>query len=284
MKMKKMLVSLATVSLLVAGAGTAFAEEECDCPTGMECAIEVIDLCPALGIVCLDEDEGDCVTDEHCGEPYESQICVPVQCESNSDCSGDTVCMQHTYGSCGGSDCAPGDECDEEPECEEFSQAYCVPPYVAPCQVDADCGAGFYCEEAQEDCPVSSDGDEVGCGSGVAAEGEGQKICVLIAVACEEDTDCEGELICLRSAGGFNGCPDVLRADGDDGIEDPNDSGCEVEEEEVAGYCAPAGYEDYFGGVKRSSRGCSASGGQVPPAGLIGLVAVVWGLVRRRKA
>ena len=56
--------------------------------------------------------------------------------------------------------CAEGTDCDveaTEPECETFTESYCVPDWVGPCEADADCGEGFKCVAAEQ-CECSAGG------------------------------------------------------------------------------------------------------------------------------
>ncbi|MFT6397877.1 MAG: MYXO-CTERM domain-containing protein [Bradymonadia bacterium] len=250
-----------TFALLAAGyASTAYADEcatDDDCPTGFACEFWHSDC--ADGPPCLPGEE--CSESEPCvGEEYSSCVPAPTACETNDDCSDEWECVTFTYEDCwgedtpqpapapdepgsGGSDDEPdGDEEDdrEDPgesfECETVSEAYCAPPYVAPCEVDSDCGDGFGCIEIEQcSCggsdgsgssgssggssdpsPVppeeggddsggdsGSDDDEPSDGDGMPVEepdcectGAGEFYCEPMDIDCEADSDCPDEWTC----------------------------------------------------------------------------------------
>ncbi|HMI89986.1 MAG TPA: hypothetical protein VK509_01425, partial [Polyangiales bacterium] len=146
----------------------------------------------------------------------------------DSDCPADMVCYAqpgffcdaHASAGAGGSDggCGDGEMCAPTvTEChEEPGDPVCVPRHVPPCSADADCGAGFTCEEA---IATSCSGMTAGAGGGSAGAGAGASggedatapsctefptgdfRCELQELACESDDDCPGALRCLESWG-----------------------------------------------------------------------------------
>jgi uncharacterized protein (TIGR03382 family) len=79
-------------------------------------------------------------------------------------------------------------------------EAYCVPPYLAPCEEDRDCGSGFTCDQP-EICEVS-----VSVAGGTETETEpvcesfGEKECRLVEAACTTDDDCIDGFACHSEA------------------------------------------------------------------------------------
>ncbi len=251
-------VKVLTFALLAASfAGTAYADEcatDEDCPAGFACEAWVED--------CADAPP--CTPGEECPEPepcvdeeYAECVPAPTACESNADCSDDWECVTFTYEDCWGSDApepmpAPdepgsggsdddpdgeghGDDGDweDEPdhgdwECESVTEAYCAPPYVAPCEIDSDCGEGFGCVEIEEcACGGSSDssggegahprppredsgGEDSGDSDGepdgdddipgeepdCECTGSGEFYCEPLEIDCEADSDCPDEWTC----------------------------------------------------------------------------------------
>jgi len=231
--------------------------EECsadsDCPESFVCVTEEYGACPP----CIPgEDCGTCSSDSYsyCSPP------PPEQCNSDADCTGGFVCVSYTYEACSGWDltCAvspDGDESCDVPdpgefECESHSEAYCVPPYFAPCQVDADCGGGFTCETV-EICECSGSGsiepfpgddgdgapspEPIDC---VCAPSD-TKYCELIYTTCDSNSDCASGLTCVQDA--YIDYPtqseDPTEPDGRSGDEPVASPSPTIES-----YCAPQGY------------------------------------------
>lgn len=166
---------------------TAHAEcsDDSDCDDGFVCEV--------VGAVeCTDELPPPCPPGEDCPDPCEREevtACVPdlVECATDADCAEGLTCVSFTYDDCDdiaigtdepgdreepgdGSDPqqdGPGDTPDvpEEGGCEEVTEAFCAPAWVGACEVDADCGDGFACVEA-EVCECSGSGSSGGGSAG----------------------------------------------------------------------------------------------------------------------
>ena len=300
--MRYLQISLLSFFFLVALSATAFAEDDpldndtdCDCAEGYECEVEVMEVCTADAMPACPPDDQDCVTEEPQVDCYEEAYtrCVAPPCDSDADCGGDSVCVEYVYEFCEGSagcgsagaptigiacpdneeDCEmpepeEPEECEEEEgTCQIHSERYCVPPYQAPCDADADCGPGFECVAATgPGCAVSSDDredPEFSCEEDEPTEGPGR--CLLIEQSCETDSDCgfdfechiyDAPTVCTDGDDGGDMMPPVIEdnagegSDGDPG--DGDDGGSEPEPEPepstcdgpvtTEGYCAPPGY------------------------------------------
>jgi len=240
----------------------------------------------------------------------------------------DEICVSYTYeicsgsGSTGGAVCDPDDEtCESMPvedvpdtgSCTTESESLCVPPYVAPCQIDADCGAGFTCTDVEIcECttePVPRDGStDEEPGSNCSCSPTGQNYCELNDTACTTDADCLDGLVCIDFGAGVPSVP--CRED------ENGDVICnEMEPVEPESYCAPVGYDDWggvaggpaldrvaeatgaeednlsadriawgdegsAGGSKADAGGCSAAGADISVLGLLMLAGM---LLRRRR-
>lgn len=163
-----------------------------------------------------------CPDPEPCTETQEFG-CMPAHCRADADCASGMVCHEWTE-SCPTSDCAcaPGQKCAcaESTPCEPEKVSMCTPRYLLPCDVAADCGPGFSCEEA-ESCGCSgSGGSEVppSPGSGAAplppseggapsdaaapvppdcsCEPSGVKQCLPQEIACDGDAACPAGWTC----------------------------------------------------------------------------------------
>lgn len=293
MMMKHTLNTLTLMAALLAFS-TAEARtqaQECtsdaDCPESYTCISEDFDACPPCesGMQC-----------EPCGSTSYSYCSPPPpeECESDADCEGDNVCVSYTYESCMGGDvvCAADPDgntnCDDEPEvevnCESHSEAYCVPPYYAPCQVDADCGGGFACKDI-EICSCSSDpSPEPDPGTGSGSDGApdegscecgptGDKYCELIPVECETDADCGSGQTCQDLYGGETE-PAPLPVDDPGTMDgDTGDTGSgEIMPYPEESYCIPDGY---WGTPVYS--GDDSAGEQAPVGNASGAERVGWG-------
>lgn len=252
-------------------------DDECssdaDCPDDYICESVEWGACPA------------CEPGQECGpcETGTASFCTPPppkQCASDASCDGSDVCVTYTFETCSGeltrplcdpddATCVDDDGSDDpapEPECETSTESYCVPPYLAPCSADADCGAGFTCEAAEvcscsgggstEPLPPGEDGDtepdrpiEEDC----SCEPSDHTYCQLIEVVCDTDADCAGDLVCQDIYDG-GPAPAIDCAEPDDGTDclmpDPG---------EAVSYCAPTDY-GYYGGGSYSESVARATG------------------------
>lgn len=249
--------------------GFADCETDADCGEGFICIVESGESCATPA--CPPGEE--CDTSIDC-EPYEYSYCAfDIQpCTSDADCGDGLICYSYSYESCTGEDvaCSPDGECPEpEPaECETVEEAFCVPPYVAPCAVDADCGEGFTCVEAEmcscggssgggsggSDTPPvpeddgGSDPSEPDAGSGdrevpgdfeddCTCEPSGEFYCEPQQIECTSNADCPESWECVDWGDATTPCY-YDEETGETVCEEPTDS---------ADYCMPPGY-GYWGG------------------------------------
>lgn len=246
-------------------------EEDSDCPAGMVCdAIAMSSSASDMPeCICDNGREGcDCATEGSSSGSGSEVImgCVQKACESDADCGGELVCITETWEICapqlsGAAPCDTDDpECGaedegfapEEPECETQSESYCAPKYMAPCELDTDCGEGFTCIEEElcacdsndvEDVALEPDfrGEEEGApkeepeemnreeeDSDCSCEFTGEMICELDELPCSSDADCTIDgWVCEQSK-----APNTCAVD--------EASGEEVcEEESSVGQCFP---------------------------------------------
>jgi hypothetical protein len=160
------------------------AAEACDdqggCPRGFVC--EAHEETGCANIPCTSTD-GVCPKTDTCQTTTVSE-CVPATCTSDADCAADMVCFVESYQECSagadGRACVGDEECKSipsEPVCEQKTRSSCVPRYVPPCTVDADCGPGFSCTEIiEQSCSGSGTAPAAGVDAGAAgADGTGDK-------------------------------------------------------------------------------------------------------------
>ncbi len=225
--MKNLAFIVFTAALCWMLPAAAFASGECttdaDCGDGFTCESYEE---PCAVTPCADGDEN-CTETCESEEVYECQPAPPESCTSAADCTSDEVCLTYTWEVCDGSapqvDCAEGQDCDAgtgadaEVSCTTESEGYCVPPYLAPCDKDSDCGTGFSCVEAESCACSGSDGwngegtdpdGSVDAGSDDGSDdagsyeedctcsGTGEFYCELDETECTDASDCEGDLIC----------------------------------------------------------------------------------------
>lgn len=199
------------------------------------------------------ESDADCGADEHCVTVADESYCTPEwfgPCESADECGEGLACLEISGGSCSAPGCDPDDgECEPtEPVCEEWSYgSFCLPPYIGPCEADADCGEGFECvQSGYLDCAVSSDG-EVTCEDEGEADTSEPGFCSLLPQPCESDEQCADGWSCSEAGGG--GAPEPTEPcqvdpNGDGECINDDDS----EDEPASSSCVPPYYEDIHGG------------------------------------
>lgn len=258
---------------------TGIPEEGCttnaDCGEGFECIVESGEACSSAPCA-----PGEACDEEPVCEPYEYSYCAYdlQECATDTDCTDGFVCYSYSYESCVGNDlpCASEGECPEpEPAvCETIEEAYCVPPYVAPCEVDADCGDGFACVEAQScgcggsggtDAPPVPGEDGGSSGSSDGSEGEpgdagtpdepgdrdvpeddcgcepaGEFYCEPQVVECATDSDCPAEWTCSEM--GVAPAPCYYDEDTDETV-------CDEPTDEGTLYCMPPDWGFWGGGA-----------------------------------
>ena len=269
---RRLITTTLTAALPVLGAGVTWAvpaappsEGECaedsQCPAGYTCEVTGGSscACPA-GEAC------------DCGAPVEYRSCVPGPCASDADCGDGMVCATYEV-PCAGVDvpCSSDGNCGEPPpSCESETKSICAPRWVLPCQVDADCGSGFTCEET-EICTCSGGGgtptepDSPGGGdSGSGSSGEapdamppaddctcepsGTKYCHAVEVTCSDASACPSGWTCET----YTSAIDCAAPDPADGSEPPP---CDVPADPPAssGICLPPYGGTFDSGVPRDA-------------------------------
>ena len=125
---------------------TTLHAQECaadaDCPDGYACT-SFAEGCPA----CDPASGAECPPCDSTGTVTYCEIVVEA-CTADADCADGLVCVHFTGEACaGGTVCPDGDpNCVSEPgACETVDETQCAPPWIASCEVDADCGPGFLC-------------------------------------------------------------------------------------------------------------------------------------------
>lgn len=242
--------TLALAGLLLTLARPAAAqscETDSDCGAGYVCHTETYQSCSVQA----------CMRGQFCPPPvcetYESKYCISAPCSTDADCPSTMVCNTPMYEECSGggmtAPCAKGDGgCDSSTaidagtyECHQVAgDPTCTPRYQLPCQVAADCGAGFACEEQRytvcsasgmagspsKDLPdamtaTGSAGDgtaggEVAIDAGVAEDGgysyecheesSGSFYCRLLELPCGSNADCAAGLECQPNPYNYSYC------------------------------------------------------------------------------
>ena len=194
------------------------------CAHGFTCQVTP-GACPA--IACLDgADCPPCIAQD-------SYVCVPSACATDADCGADMVCASHETTQCPVSPptCAPNQNCSPPAKtdpagvpinCTTTTYHQCTPRWQLPCQVAAECGAGFTCDE-QQSCGCSGGGT---VGSGTTPSGAstpaagtetapdctctGTSACTVIPTVCNTDAECLLGWTCqvAPSSGGCAASPD----------------------------------------------------------------------------
>lgn len=135
-----------------------------------------------------------------------------LNCKTAADCGGaPATCELTTHQTCAGKDpaCPAGSSCGDKPTmpdqpgCAPYVEGICRRPDELPCQVDADCGAGFRCAE-QISMACSGGGSSGGPGVAPTFHEEchvsrGTFRCELNDTACSVDRACGAGLTCQES-------------------------------------------------------------------------------------
>jgi len=225
-----------------------------DCPDGQVC--ELADTPCACPVPADGQEPEPCVC-----EPVAVCVAPPAPpCDSDSDCTGEDVCVTYTFGTCSGStgaaprcddpddpNCQSSDPIDPIPEeCVEESENLCVPKFAAPCSDASDCGAGFTCETPEictctagqpvcdtndPNCSDLPGDDDCSC-----EPSSGDAYCQIIPTECTSDMDCETGFTCLSEP-----TPDPINT------EAPCEQGtnCNGKIAAPIAYCIPDGYREW---------------------------------------
>lgn len=256
---------------------------DADCSAGMVCSERVYTACGGSAGA---GGEGGRVEDVDCHDVIE-RFCAPMPCDVAARCPGGTSCVSFTSVSCvesgypdTGVDAAGG---KLEPECTEITESWCVPSYLAPCVVDADCGPGFTCV-GEEICGTPDTG-----AGGEDCESSEAKHCELVITPCSVSSDCGAGLECQafedwicegsvdpddpppatgggsasdsagsdEGVGGMGGSAEGDRGGGMGGATGAED--CQVESTSL---CAPPGFIDWMGAYADSGDSAGGLGGE----------------------
>ena len=240
-------------------------ETDADCPSGFSCQEAGATDCAVL-----------CPPGETCPEPdCDSEVisaCLPAECVTDADCPPELTCMTVGYSTCTNTaetpPCPPGETCTDGgveggsggdgETCTDETVSFCVPPYVAPCTTDTDCGPGFTCIPATScvcsgsgsvtPLPDDPDGTETHPDEGDEPDGTGgspdddcqceetgEMMCQAEVIACASDAECPTDWTCDSITAG------VCTYDVETGVE-------ECQYEETASVCLPPYYDDWRGG------------------------------------
>jgi MYXO-CTERM domain-containing protein len=260
---------LAALICALLDAAPAAAQQACGsvtCGKGTRCETSSVDcVCPPGGESC----------DECDVEPV--SFCTAAPCETNADCASYMVCAASSRRVCpdvAAPSCEPGesdDDCSARAEawqaeqCDSVEQLFCMPRWERPCSSDADCGAGFRCEDSGA-CTllVESCADTGDCPDAWTCQSVNSGPCVPPAGGSEDECiQTEQELRCIPPGGSVGVEEDAADRPGS-GMSSVSDV-----PEAAGGATAPAALDG-------SSAGCSATGAQAPGSaawlgGLLGL-------------
>ena len=309
MKAKTLKTLLLTGACLMFAAPAMAQESECttsaDCENGFTCE-ELYTRGGACPDVFCEEGDTECMESAECDTSSEVVMgCMPPPPESCDPAAGASacsdsalVCVTYTYESCssGGSTGSPepgappergededGEMGDEEPvgepSCMTEQESYCVPPYFAACEVDADCGGGFTCEQELECAPcavepsvctedqdgnvVCEEPEHMECDT--SCQPSGRTYCELQEVSCSADADCAQGMVCETFDSPSDSVCTISSEDEDPVCEEPEPS-------EPVSYCLPADWErwgghrgggsdvDYDAPLANAGGGCGAAG------------------------
>ena len=206
------ILALGMFGLCALGARQASAETTCskdsDCVKGWTCEVTGGSGC---GYACAPGQDCpppvDCVTTE-------IKSCRPGPCKADSDCESGMVCYTQSETSCPPTACDSKGPCPQV-ECTVETKSACVPRYLLPCKTAADCGAGFSCVAAQEDCSCSGSAPSSDSGAGNAAGAlpvpepgpdctcapSTTSVCLALPVDCTTAADCAAGWSCDEVGG-----------------------------------------------------------------------------------
>lgn len=144
------------------------------CGTGPACGVGFE--CTVVGASGSCPSTPPCAAGQSCPEPEpctttEEMGCTPAHCTVDAECASGMVCHTWTE-ACPVTDCAcapdvPSCGCGTT-VCDPKTVSMCTPRYLLPCQVAADCGEGFTCEEQMTGCASAGTN-----GSGPTPSGSG---------------------------------------------------------------------------------------------------------------
>jgi MYXO-CTERM domain-containing protein len=271
----------ATAAVLAAGTAHADCLSDADCPQGLVCQEMGTAGCPP------------CAIGEPCDDPCTPETiseCAPGPCTTDADCGAGLRCLSLTYEQCvAQADCAPDVPCPEpaDPVCETTTVSVCAPPYLLPCQSDADCGAGFTCVVSETCACAGSDGTTTPTDDPVppdcTCEPTGEMACQPVEITCTDDSVCPTGWAC---ATGGDDVPCTYDPQTGQTI-------CEEDPTPSAGQCQPP-YWGWAGDAREEGltaaqaaddldgRGCQAAPGAAG-GGLLGLLLLGALAVRRRR-
>lgn len=273
----------------------AIAHAECatdaDCGTGMICQAYDSQLCTAYA----------CVAGQPCPPPTCETVtyheCAPKPCTTDSECGDGMVCLTQTSTSCPPQpayDCIDPNNCPtiEPVACVLTTTSTCAPKYMAPCTVDADCGAGFNCVPEQSctcsggtatRAPSSADGGVAYADAGTAypepiptdctCTATGVNSCQMQVIPCTTNSECPADWSCVAYATGGGGCAVPVYPDGG-----TSDYTCDPAQQTTTTYsqCEPPYYNygygyasggvTYFGAADSTGTTAYADAGALVPS------------------
>ncbi len=270
---QRLSMTLVVPFALVLMAGTANAYDECDsdadCIDGFVCEVVGGSTC---AVICPAGEE--CYEDPEC-EPAELSICVPGPCRSDDDCAEGLRCLEVEYGGdCPVTPpCEEGEECPEpDPDCGEvITESFCLPPWIAPCETDAECGEGFECvpdeictcsgssgepdpdpeprpdpeDPDPEPDPGDPDDDDPEDDPDCTCEPTDESYCRPREIDCTDDSECPEGWTCEEIPSVY---PCWVDEDGVEHCDEPPESGTE-------GMCMPPFFDDIGWGASAGGDG-----------------------------
>ena len=257
------LASLGFASLPAHAQSTCSADS--DCVKGWACQVTGGSTCAAVACAPGEKCESqpsDCVNEEF-------KSCRPGPCQVDSDCAADMACYTHSESDCAPSACSSDQVDCPKPTCETRTESRCVPRYVLPCTTASDCGAGFSCESAGEQCSCSGSagGSDSDGGSpppvpeSCTCEASKELRCHAPTVSCAADGDCTAGWTCavVGSSGGCGKAP-ASNSDPGAGAQGGATPAPDCTPSVDVKQCVPP-YYALVGGINGVERGASDSGG-----------------------